>query len=274
MKYSTTTFLFPAGLAEAFEWVAEAGFDAIDVPGDVERFPAEAVRELSESYPKLALGEITGVWGPDKDLLNPRRDLREHALKYASSCVELAAETGSRLTHACFMTYPENLTGDRERLVARALKALRQLIAEAEDRGVVLMVEPLFKGDVTLVNRVDQALSLWQVALGVDREALDDLPVGLLLDAYHMFNEEDSISKAVESAGKLVKHVHVADENRGTRFAGPPDFLVETFRALERVGFAGLVSLEPIPLDFDPSRELDDVLARLKAVEDVAFARG
>lgn len=269
MKYATTIFLFEEKLPVVLDWVADAGFEAVDIPGETLAYPVARVREALASYDDaLAVGEVTGVWGPERDLIHPDPKTRGRAIKYAKDCIEMAADLGANLTHLCFMTTPHNLDHmPRETLARHAVSAIQECHAHAREYGVTLLVEPLFQKDVSLVNRAEQAVSLWEEALGVSCAELPALGAGLLLDAYHMHFEERSIQATIRTHAELVRHVHLADHDRNIRFRDHLDFVTETLCALREVGYSGYISLEPIPLRFDPGRDLAKALATLKRLE-------
>ncbi|MHA1733373.1 MAG: sugar phosphate isomerase/epimerase family protein [Promethearchaeota archaeon] len=276
MRYSTTIFLFEEPLSRILEWLVDAGFDAVDIPGEVDAYPPKLVLdELGPYSGSLDVGEVTGVWGSERDLVSPDRTTRARALEYAKSCIRMAHELGSNLTHVCFMTNPHNLDNTpREKLLELAASATKECYDYAREYGVTLMIEPLYEKDVTPVNRAEQAVDVWCRALGVGASELASRDLGLLLDLFHMHHEEPSIPAAFEKYGDLVRHVHVADAGRGIEFKGDTSFVEKAFRSLEAMNYGGLVSFEPIPVRFDPGVDLKHALGKLKEFEKQAFSSG
>ena len=67
--------------------------------------------------------------------------------------------------------------------------------------------------------------------------------VGLMLDNFHLSMEEDSFTGAVHTAGKRLKHLHLAENNRRLPSMGefPWD---DYFSSLRNVGYTGRLDIE------------------------------
>ncbi len=98
-----------------------------------------------------------------------------------------------------------------------------------------LFLEPLNRFEATLLNRVGQAADL--------ARAIRHPRVVALADLFHMNIEEADMAEPIRSAGSLLGHVHIADNNRLECGAGCMDFR-PTFTALSGIGYQGWISLE------------------------------
>ncbi len=116
------------------------------------------------------------------------------------------------------------------------VEVLRQIDEDARAAGVLALLEPLNRYEADFLNRLDQA-----------RDMLRQLPadhhVRIMADFFHMNIEETSIPAALEGAGALVAHVHLADSTRREPGSGSIDF-VAGLRALRRIGFDGAMAME------------------------------
>ena len=98
-----------------------------------------------------------------------------------------------------------------------------------------MVVEPLNTAECNLVNSVTEGAEAVRAA--------GHSHVMLLADLYHMLREDES-PDAIERAGALIRHVHVAERAERT----PPGVAGDDFRpflrALARIGYHGAYSLE------------------------------
>lgn len=105
----------------------------------------------------------------------------------------------------------------------------------AEKHGVVLVVEPLNRGECNLVNTVLEGAA---AVARVDRPG-----VRLLVDIFHMLRNGESPDDIVK-AGPWIAHAHVAEcEIRSAPGIKGDDF-GPFLRAFKRIGYTGWLSLE------------------------------
>lgn len=114
-------------------------------------------------------------------------------------------------------------------------------LPRARDRGVVLLLEVLNDRDTPgyLLTRLSRAVAV------LDRLQAPNLR--LQFDTYHIALMEGAVDAAFERAAPHVAHVQIADapgrHEPGTGAVDFPGF----FRALDRGGYHGAVSLEYVP---------------------------
>ena len=118
---------------------------------------------------------------------------------------------------------------------ALCVEVLHQIDADAAEAGTTALIEPLNRYEADFLNRLDQAKGLLAEA-GARH-------VRIMADFFHMHIEETNIPAAIEGAGALIGHVHLADSTRKEPGSGSIDF-VAGFRALRRIGFQGAMALE------------------------------
>jgi sugar phosphate isomerase/epimerase len=119
-----------------------------------------------------------------------------------------------------------------------AVESVQKAATYAEEKGVLLAVEPINRFESFLVNNVDQGLRFVQE---VGSEV-----VKLHLDTFHMNIEDKDPAEAVRKAGDLLINVHISDSNRGPVGHGHTDFKA-IVRALKEIGYQGALSMEPVP---------------------------
>jgi sugar phosphate isomerase/epimerase len=114
----------------------------------------------------------------------------------------------------------------------RALEICAPLAAK---HGVVLVVEPLNRGECNLVNTVLEG------AVAVAR--VNHPNIRLLVDIFHMLRNDESPDDIVK-AGPWIAHAHVAEKADRTAPGVAGDDFRPFFAALKRAGYAGSLSIE------------------------------
>lgn len=148
-----------------------------------------------------------------------------------------------------FPPYPAPSQGEVEQ-VARAMAVID---ASAREHATPVFLEPLtqFEGrfwrDVATVQRVCEELANpW---------------IGLALDFHNMNITEANVIASIVGAGKWVRHVHLADNNRRLPGQGHIDFRAGV-ATLDAIGYDGWYSFE-CAVDGDFVRSLQQVQAWL-----------
>lgn len=126
--------------------------------------------------------------------------------------------------------------------------------------GGAIFLEPLNRYEAQFLTRVGQAAAI--------ARRIDSPRIRVLGDAFHMNIEEESIPRALEGAGSLLRHIHLADNTRMLPGTGGFDFR-GMFRMLGDIGYGGWLSLECFPpadrpLMRDPEIELPATIAFLR----------
>ncbi len=234
-------FVFWDGLADAFAQAAALGFDAVEIfPPSAAAIDRGEVRALCSQYGlSVAAVGTGGGWVVHKwHLCHADAAVRTRAREFIGGIIDVAGELGAP---AIIGSMQGRAEGDVSRPQALEWlgEALRELGAQAAERGQVLLFEPLNRYETNLFNRIADAAQFLDSASIV--------PVKLLADLFHMSIEESSIPSAFRTAASRVGHIHFADSNRhaigfGHTDAGP------VIEALREIGYCGYLSAEILPL--------------------------
>jgi len=236
---STWVWSSPANdalLARLIPHIAELGFDVVEIPVEsVDQFDVDAARTLADAAGVEI--SVCAVIGPGRDLLLP--DEQEAGLDYLRGCIDIAQQLRSPTVAGPFYSAVGRCwamsSAEREKELDGLAIRLRTLGEYASARGVELGIEPLNRFETSFINTTAQALEL--VAL-VDHPA-----VGVALDLFHMGIEEKNLGDAIRSARGRVKHVQVAENDRGTPGTGQLDWQGAA-QALADIGYSGSVVIE------------------------------
>ncbi len=216
--------------------VARLGFDVVELPVEQPgQFDAGRARALAETH---GLGvSVCAVIGAGRDLLRPEE--REAGVAYLRTCIDIAEQVGSPTVAGPFYSAVgrcwRQTPAERERDLDALAATLRPLGDEAGARGISLGIEPLNRFETSFLNTTEQALDLVR--------RIDHPAVGLALDLFHLGIEEKRPGDAIRAAGAHLKHVQVAENDRGTPGTGHLPWS-DVAAALREVGYDGRVVIE------------------------------
>lgn len=216
--------------------IAEMGYDVVEIPVEtLGQFDLEQAKRTADA---AGLGiSVCAVIGPGRDLLLDGEV--DAGLEYLRGCIDIAQRLESpaiagpfySAVGRCWRLSP----AERERELERLARRLRELAVYGAERGVEMGVEPLNRFETSFLNTTEQTLELI--------ERVDHPGVGLALDLFHLGIEEKSLGAAIRSARGRLKHVQVAENDRGTPGTGQLAW-DEVAQALHEIGYDGRVVIE------------------------------
>jgi D-psicose/D-tagatose/L-ribulose 3-epimerase len=240
MKYGVCNWIFgDEDLASTAAFLAEAGFDGVELKGDLQLYQPSQVNKVLSDH-GLAVLSLTPE---DVDLAHPDAKIRDEAIDYYLRLLDFAAAVGSQVVscHGAVGRIRPLCTYEEE--YKHFLTEVQHIAARAVEMNLRLAMEVLNRYESHLLNTASQALMFI--------EDVGATNVGVLLDAYHMNIEEADPSGAILDAGGRLFLFHAADSNRQAVGRGHTDFLAQT-RALQRAGYTGNVIIECTAAGPDP----------------------
>jgi sugar phosphate isomerase/epimerase len=253
--------------------LAKYGYDSIEISYDsVELSPGApgtaAVRKMLKDNKIKCYGSISLMFA-GRDLVHADAGVRASSVDYLKNCVTMVSELSGKV-----MSIVPSEVGKTKSVASPedewqwAIEGLKEVRDHAKSKGVKVAIEPLNRFETNFINRADQALLLAK-QVGPD--------VGVCLDVYHMNQEEADMFKALESAGKKLFDVHVADNNRYACGQGMLNWK-KLFQTLNKIGYKGSLTVEFVPpLDRTPANPYKNAVAaadktltkeQLKFIED------
>lgn len=239
-------FVFCDGLDHAADSAARLGFDALEVfAPSADAAELRELRSLLRGHGLAAAAFGTGAgWVVRRlHLTHPDPGTRLQAREFIRSFVDLGAEFGAPAIIGSMQGRVEPGV-ERPQALGWLAEALADLGAHAARRGTTLLYEPLNRRETNLINRQAEA------ARFIESHRLEG--VGLLCDLYHMAAEETDLPAALLACGRHVGHVHFADDNRRAVGFGSTA-IAPIAAALRRIGYAGFLSAEVLPLPDSPA---------------------
>lgn len=176
---------------------------------------------------------------PQYDVASPDEAVRREGIAYVRKLLDaIHFMKGDMLGGIIYSCWPAPVASLDYKKIARekSMQSLREIAPVCDAYGITYNLE--------VVNRFEQYL-INTAAEGVEFvEELGCPQVKLLLDAFHMNIEEDSIGDAIRLAGKHIGHIHIGECNRKVPGTGrmPWD---EIFTALRDVDYTGRIVMEP-----------------------------
>jgi sugar phosphate isomerase/epimerase len=247
-------------ILEKWESASEAGFDGIELQGTDDwrgrLDDLKAAREEGVVFSSVCL--ISDRFIGDLDATR-RRDAVEHMRHLLSGIAELGGN--GAITPAAFgltskrlppFEVPRTEVEDQRVL----LDALEELGEHADEKGTLVLLEPLNRYEDHMLNRVEQAVELCQTTGHHSIKVMGDL--------FHMNIEEDDLADTIRRAEGHLAHVHLADSNRLQPGAGHTDF-AGTFDALRGIGFDGHMAME-CGIRGDAEKVLPEVVRHLRSM--------
>ncbi len=264
MNYSISNWIYgDEPLRETFERLKRYGYDGVELMGEPRLYRVAEIQGLCREF-GLQVLSIAGIYPwptEERDLANPDPEVRVRAVEYLRKCVDFALDVGAPLIvvvpSSVAKTSPVGYFESEEEWVAAAerewnyaLESVKTAAAYAEEKGMLLAIEPINRYETFLVNNVDQGLRFIS--------EVGSKAVRLHLDTFHMNIEEPDPAEAIRKGGNLLVNLHIADSNREAVGRGHIDFN-SIMRALKDIRYQGALTLEPLPPVPDPY-----IAARLK----------
>jgi len=256
VRFGVRSPLPNAGLRERAMLVKDAGFDGIELGNEWSDKPLEFLQKELDGI-GLAVSAVVG----SIELLNLDPIKRAAAVETDRQRLELA----KALNADCVIEvpvfgpnhYPDlspvmNPREIEERLLVAGLK---QLAADVEKSGVVLLLEPCNHKETHFMNLQSQAAQII--------ERVGSPGFGTLSDFYHMQLDEGNIAATLAQYGKYTRYVHLADGERRTEPGSLPFDYRPGFHELKKWGYSGWLTIESKATD-TPDAALRRALTYLK----------
>ncbi|GAB4546637.1 MAG: sugar phosphate isomerase/epimerase [Anaerolineae bacterium] len=240
MRYGVCNWIFgDEDLAVTAAFLTEAGFDGVELKGDLRLYqPSEVNRILSDHG--LAVLSLT----PENvDLAHPDAGVRDEAVDYYLRLLDFAVAVGNPVVSCHGAVGRIRALDGYEEEYQHFISGVQRIATRAAELNLRLAMEVLNRYESHLLNTAQQAVE-FVAEVGAPN-------VGILLDAYHMNIEEADPAGAILDAGERLFLYHAADSNRQALGRGHTDFLAQT-RALRRVDYTGDVIIECTAAGPDP----------------------
>jgi D-psicose/D-tagatose/L-ribulose 3-epimerase len=222
--------------------VARLGFNVLEIqPDQLLHMPRTELESLHHMANDRDL-ELTYCIGfsQDKDLASESVSVRRAGINYAKEILDvihfMEGNIFGGINYSAWpAAFPSKLI-DKRPYLDRSIQCVKEISKVAEEYGITYCLEIVNRFEHFLLNTAEEGVAF------VD--AVDSPNVKLLLDAFHMNIEEDSIGSAIESVGERLGHFHIGETNRKTPGQGHMPW-EEIARSLKKINYQGRVVMEP-----------------------------
>jgi D-psicose/D-tagatose/L-ribulose 3-epimerase len=210
------TGTFTDEYTDRFNKIKELGFDGVEIAlaqkGDFDY--GRTLEKLKENG--LECSAICGMMSLDRDIRGPDKESIKNGIAYikdgidaakAMECGLFAGPLYSAVGRANLET-PE----DRKQQWKTEIKSLKEVCSYAEEKGILVALEPLNRFETDFINITDDVIRL------IEDVGSDVLKIHL--DTFHMNIEEKSSADAIRKAGDLLVSVHANENDRGAPGTG------------------------------------------------------
>jgi D-psicose/D-tagatose/L-ribulose 3-epimerase len=224
------------------EKVAGMGFDILEVNSGTVMNMSNAERDRLRNAAEEHKIDLTFCIGLAKryDIAAEDSDTRRHGIEFLRNSAEMVKYMGAKqLGGIIYSSWPGRLPDsvfDKRPFVDRSVECMKVVIKTAEDCGVFFNVEVVNRFEQYMLNTAAEAVNYCE-RVGSDH-------CRIMLDAFHMNIEEDSIRDAIITAGKRLGHFHIGETNRKAPGRGRMPW-EEIVGALREIGYDGAVVMEP-----------------------------
>lgn len=256
LKYSITLSSFrniSEPLEKTLERLIHQKYNAVEMFGEPYDLDLKTLNDIFCSFDIPVCG-ITGMWGAmsedgrKRNLLSSDKQVLACSEQYVKDCVKMCNLLGGYEVNICLFADDEFVPSDRNhtlvpqehkvRLIQKiAIPILSRLAKYSSDYGIQLLLEPLNRYSTPYCTTAKDAID---VASQINQDNF-----GLLLDSFHMNIEEDSMEAAIMESRDLLRHMHLADNNK--KMPGSAHINFESIiRCLNSVEYDKYISFEPI----------------------------
>lgn len=222
----------PEGGIYSIQKTAEYGFEMLEIclPASLD-FDAKQVKQQLDNYG--IVGRLTLNLPAECHMpLYPEKamDLIRRAL---DKVAEMKGDFLGGVLHSAIGKFSgAPCTADERTIVYQVFK---ELAAYAQERGITIAPEPINRYESYVFTAADEVLDMIQTIAAPN--------LGVHLDTFHMNIEERNFYEPIKKAGKMLKHIHVTESDRGMTGEGNVHW-DDMFQALSEIDYQGPLVLE------------------------------
>ncbi len=247
MRFGINSFLYVSPFVTAstklFTQFKKWGFETVEIPVEDPSHIDPAAVKAAAAKAGIAIGSLCACMGPGRDFRGSAADQKAGAI-YIKKLIDQAAAMGCPKIIGPIYSVVGKADAvepaEQKKQFALVVKNLKPLAKYAEQKGILLCIEPLNRFETDFVNTCDQGLKLVK--------AVGSKAVKLHLDTFHMNIEEKNQAASILKAGKALAHFHACGSDRGTPGGDHIDW-PPIVAALKKIGYTGDIVIESFTTD-------------------------
>ncbi|MBR6084471.1 MAG: sugar phosphate isomerase/epimerase [Spirochaetales bacterium] len=229
--------LFMGNAERAIPTIAELGYDGVDFfsrnPSDYEE--RKAARMLEKNNLGVGVVMPAALAGEGLTMSDPDEAVREEFMRRIRPIIDFASDMGGMVSMGLIRGSKRPEEQD-EVFFDRFADSCRRMLDMAERKNVPLVIEPINRSEINTLNSSIESYDFIRKY---------DLPVYLMLDTFHMFQEDDSVLRSLEVCRDYIKHIHFLDSNRLAPGMGDRD-MEQIYGKIKDLGYDGYLCLEAL----------------------------
>ena len=242
MQFGINTFLWASPFTTKdlplLDKAKKMGFDLVEIP--IEGMEDIDYAQAAEAYKRTGLVCTTcAVMGASRDPTHEDEGIQQGGVDYLKHCIDATVQMGGNVIggpiYAAVGRTWQSTDEQRKRELERCARNLKQVGRYAEDKGVVLGMEPLNRFETSFINLTEQAVELV--------ELVDSPAIKIMLDTFHMNVEEKHFDQAIELAAPHLVHIHFNENDRGIPGTGHVPW-PEVVATLKKINYDGALVIE------------------------------
>lgn len=233
----TSPILFRDDIEKNIPLIKELGYDGVDlfVQDEHSDKTKKAVRLLKEYNLGVGVVMPAALAALGLSLSDENPAIRDEIVKRMNSIIEFSGEIGAMVSLG--LVRGSCKEGQKmEAVLSRFASCIEKLLPCSEKAGVKLVIEPINRYEINTLNSSLEAYDF------IKNFAL---PVGLMLDTFHMNIEDRSIEESFRYCQDLVWHIHFLDSNRLAPSMGHLD-MKGIYSLVKELGYEGYLCLEAL----------------------------
>jgi len=242
MKYGAYGLIWSPEFKEEqlylFEKLKNMGFEGIEVPLGYPFLGSLPVSGIKRKREETGLRCVcsTGL-DEERNIISPDPGRRQKGIDFLRRCIEMSADLGSDVLSGVLYAPWGGFTGEARTSNewGYCKEGLSKVAEVAKECSVFLAIEPVNRFESYFLNTAEDGRKLI--------EEIGHPNIKLHLDTFQMNIEEDSLYKAIKTAGDLLYHFHCCASHRGIPGTGHIDW-VGVFRGLTEVGYERWLIIE------------------------------
>jgi sugar phosphate isomerase/epimerase len=256
--------------ADACKAIRAAGYDGIEIaPFTLAEDPAAISAAQRREYRDIILSEGLAFAGLHWLMVSPKglhvttpdEALRRRSWNHIRTLIDLCADLSGGSGGVMVFGSPQQRSTTGGLTPAEATRhyadGIHSVAAQAEQRGVTILIEALPPAQSDVVTSLDEAARL------VDR--IDSPAVQTMFDVHNAIDEAEPHDVLVDRHFGKIRHIHVNELDGRHCGTGHYDF-GPVFRTLARRGYTGWVSLEAFDFSYGAESIANDSLRYLESV--------
>jgi len=253
MRHAICNEMFQSwSFADAAKFVRATGYTGLEIaPFTLAESPTDISPSARADYRDILKSEGLSFVGLHWLMVSPKglhvttpdQTLRDRSWRHIRDLIDLCADLGPSGVMV-FGSPVQRSTVDGSTVAeatARYRDGLSSVAAQAEQRGVTILVEALPSGQANVVTSLAEAASIVS--------QIGSPAIQTMFDTHNAVDETEAHAALIEKYFDMIRHVHV-NEMDG-RHPGMADYdFKPVLNTLERLGYKGWISLEAFDFSF------------------------